>query len=38
MCLSGLTRVHIVNGISIGSAVFAGLMIMTDWQTMLLRL
>jgi len=31
------TQVHIRNGISIGSAIFAGLMVITDQQTTLLR-
>ena len=29
----GPSRVHIPNDISIGSAVFAGLTVLTDWQT-----
>jgi len=32
-CFLGPTRVHDPNGISIGSAVFAGLTIVTDRQT-----
>jgi len=41
-CFLGLIRVHTPNGISIGSAVFAGLTIVrdrqTDRQTTLLRI
>jgi len=37
-CFHGITQVHTPNGILIGSAVLAGLTIMTDRQTTLLRL
>jgi len=37
VCFLGPTRVHNPNGISIGSAVFAGLTIVTDRQTTRLR-